>query len=169
MNDDIRMEHLRWAIHGVKAPVACAGTFVPDKSITLRFPDKSRFTVSRAENGYKQVEALRPLIDRCKPATFGDNRRTRLDRSVRDAVQLKADDGGFSIEHFDPESAGILDAIRRQMLPSDSSPITAELYALNVYKSGGHFAPHKDRRAARTCSAPWLSVCRRSFGAASYC
>jgi hypothetical protein len=30
------------------------------------------------------------------------------------------------------------------MLPHDSPPITAELYALNVYTSGGHFAPHKD-------------------------
>jgi hypothetical protein len=59
-------------------------------------------------------------------------------------VQLKAGDGGFSVEHFDPETVGILDAIRRQMLPHESAPIAAELYALNVYTSGGHFAPHKD-------------------------
>jgi len=144
VNNETRLEKLRWAIHGVKAPFSSAGTFVPDKPITLVFRDKSRFTVSRAENSSRQVEPLRPLIDRCKQATFGDKRRTRVDRSVRDAVQLKAEKGGFAIEHFDPESAGILDSIRRQMLPRDSSPITAELYALNVYTSGGHFAPHKD-------------------------
>ena len=144
MDDETRVEKLRWAIHGVKAPFSSAGIFVPDQPLTLVFRDKSRFTVERAENGYEQVKALRPLIDRCQPATFGDKRRTRFDRSVRDAVQLKVGDGDFSVEHFDPESAGILDSIRRQMLPHDSSSITAELYALNAYTSGGHFAPHKD-------------------------
>jgi hypothetical protein len=144
VNDETRLEKLRWAIHGVKAPFSCEGTFVPDKPLTLVFRDKSRFTVQRAENGHEQVKTLQPLIDRCQPATFGDKRRTRFDRSVRDAVQLKAGDGGFSVEHFDPEAAGILDSIRDQMLPHDSPPITAELYALNVYTSGGHFAPHKD-------------------------
>ncbi len=144
MDDEARLEKLRWAIHGVEAPFSSAGTFVADKPLTLVFRDKSRFTVKPVENGYEQVQALQPLIARCKPATFGNKRQTRLDRSVRDAVQLKADNGGFSVEHFDPESAGILEAIRRQMLPHDSSPITAELYAVNVYTSGGHFAPHKD-------------------------
>ncbi len=144
VNNETRLEELRWAIHGVKAPFSCDGTFVPDEPLTLVFRDESQFAVQRAENGYKQVEEVQPLIERCEPATFGDKRRTRFDRSVRDAVQLKAGDGGFSVEHFDPEAAGILDSIRDQMLPHDSSPITAELYALNVYTSGGHFAPHKD-------------------------
>jgi hypothetical protein len=143
MDDETRLEKLRWAIHGIQAPFSSAGTFVPDRSLTFVFRDNSHFTVERAKSGFEQAKALRPLIDRCKPATFGDKRRTRYDRSVRDAVQWKASDG-LSIKHFDPESAGILDAIRRQMLPHDSSPITAELYALNVYTSGGHFAPHKD-------------------------
>ena len=144
VKDETRLEELRWAIHGVKAPFSSAGNFVPDKPLALVFRDKSRFTVERAANGYEQVKTLQPLLDRCQPATFGDKRRTRFDRTVRDAVQLKAGDGGFSVEHFDPETAGILDEIRRRMLPHDSSPIIAELYALNVYTSGGHFAPHKD-------------------------
>ena len=101
MNDETRLEKLRWAIHGVKAPFSSAGTFVPDQPLALVFRDKSRFTVTRAENGYEQVKELQPLIDRCQPATFGDKRRTRFDRTVRDAVQLKAGDGGFSVEHFD--------------------------------------------------------------------
>lgn len=144
MNDETRLEELRWAIHGVKAPFSSAGSFVPDKPFALVFRDESRFTVERAANGCEQVKTLQPLLNRCQPATFGDKRRTRFDRTVRDAVPLKAGDGGFSVEHFDPETAGILDEIRRRMLPHDSSPIIAELYALNVYTSGGHFAPHKD-------------------------
>ena len=84
MNDETQLERLRWAIHGVKAPFSSAGTFVPDKPLTLVFRDKSRFTVERAGNGHEQVKALQPLIDRCQPATFGDKRRTRFDRSAVD-------------------------------------------------------------------------------------
>jgi hypothetical protein len=63
---------------------------------------------------------------------------------VRDALQLKAEGGAFSIENFDPESAGILKKIQRELLPHDPNPISAELYTANVYTDGGHFAPHKD-------------------------
>jgi len=144
VNDETRLKKLQWAIHGVTAPFSSAGSFVPEKPFTVVFRDKSRFTVNRAENYSKQDELLRPLMNLCQPATFGDKRQTRLDRNVRDALQLKADKGGFAVENFDPEAAGILDLIQRQMLPHESEPISAELYAINVYSSGGHFAPHKD-------------------------
>lgn len=149
MKYENQFEKLCWAIHGVKAPFSCAGTFVPEEPLTLVFRDGSRFTVERAENSYEQIKSLQPLIERCQPATFGDKRRTRYDRRVRDAVQLKAGDGGVSVEHFTPESSGILESIRSQLLPPDSPPIKAELYALNVYTSGGHFAPHKDTPRGR--------------------
>ena len=29
-------------------------------------------------------------------------------------------------------------------MPQDSTPLTAELYNLNIYASDGHFVPHKD-------------------------
>ena len=51
---------------------------------------------------------------------------------------------GFSIEGFDPESAGILKKIQEELVPHDPNPISAELYSLNVYTAGGHFEPHKD-------------------------
>ena len=63
---------------------------------------------------------------------------------MRDALQLKAEKGGFSVENFDPESAGILKKIQRELVPHDPNPISAELYTVNVYTDGGHFAPHKD-------------------------
>jgi len=48
------------------------------------------------------------------------------------------------VEGFDPEALGILATARAALCPRDPSPLRAELYALNVYDSGGHFAPHKD-------------------------
>jgi len=144
MNNGPQLERLRLAIHGVNAPFSCAGKCLPKKPVALRFKDASRFLVERAPDCHKQVEALRPLIDRCEPATFGDKRRNRFDPRVREAVQLKAESDALAVENFDPASAGILDVIARELLPPDSSPVTAELYALNIYQSGGHFAPHKD-------------------------
>ena len=93
---------------------------------------------------YDQKNELKPLLEHCKPAPFGDGKKTRYDRTVRDALQLKAEKGGFSVENFDPESAGILKEIQRELVPHDPNPISAELYTVNVYTDGGHFAPHKD-------------------------
>jgi hypothetical protein len=138
------LEQLRLAIHGVTAPFSCEGTFVPDKPVTFVFRDKTRFEVVRAKDAFKQTDGLTPLLNQCKPAPFGDGKKTRYDRHVRDALQLKAEGKGFSIENFDPESAGILKAIRRKLVPHDPNPISAELYTVNVYTRDGHFAPHKD-------------------------
>jgi hypothetical protein len=77
-------------------------------------------------------------------APFGMGRKTRYDRTVRDALQIKAEGGAFSVLHFDPTAAGILEQIRRDLVPHGSGALTAELYNLNVYTTGGHFVPPKD-------------------------
>ena len=138
------LENLRLGIHGVTAPFSCEGTFVPDKLVTIVFKDHTRFEVFPAKNRFDQTKELYPLLDRCKPAPFGDGKKTRYDRTVRDALQLKAENGEFRVENFDPESAGILKHIQRELVPHDPNPIAAELYTINVYTEGGHFAPHKD-------------------------
>jgi hypothetical protein len=138
------LENLQLAIHGVTAPFSCEGTYVPKEPVTFIFRDNTRFEVTRAKNEFEQKTTLKPLLDHCKPAPFGDGKKTRYDRTVRDALQLKAEGGGFSIKGFDPESAGILKKIQRELLPDDPNPISAELYGVNVYTEGGHFAPHKD-------------------------
>ena len=112
--------------------------------MTLVFKDQTRFEVIRAKTAYDQENELRPLLKHCKPAPFGEWKKTRYDRRVRDALQLKAENGGFAVENFDPESAGILKKIQRKLVPHDPNPISAELYTVNVYTEGGHFAPHKD-------------------------
>jgi hypothetical protein len=138
------LANLRLAIHGMSSPFSCGGTFVPRKPVSLVFKDKTRFEVTRAESAFDQANELKPLLEHCKPAPFGEGKKTRYDRRVRDALQLKAENGGFAVEHFDPESAGILEKVQRELVPHDPNPISAELYTVNVYTDGGHFAPHKD-------------------------
>ena len=138
------LENLQLAIHGVTAPFSCEGTCLPKQPVTFVFGDQTRFEVSRATSAFEQKNELKPLLEHCKPAPFGDGKKTRYDRNVRDALQLKAERGGFSIEGFDPESAGILKKIQQELVPHDPNPISAELYTVNIYTDGGHFAPHKD-------------------------
>jgi hypothetical protein len=138
------LEKLRLAIHGVTAPFSCEGTCVPEMPVIIVFKDRTRFEVTRAKDAFAQKNELKPLLEHCKPAPFGDGKKTRYDRNVRDALQLKAERGGFSIQGFDPESASILKKIRHELVPHDPNPIAAELYTVNVYTQGGHFAPHKD-------------------------
>jgi hypothetical protein len=142
--DPKQLEALRYAVHGISAPFTCGGTFVPEQPVTIVFSDKTQIPVLRAKNTFEQVELLRPLMKRCEPAPFGKGRKTRYDRSVREALQLKAEGGAFSVRHFDPAAAGILEQIRSALTPQAAQAPTAELYNLNIYESGGHFAPHKD-------------------------
>src|SRR5438270_9512043 len=86
-----KLENLRLAIHGVTAPFSCEGTFVPDKPVAFVFKGKTRVEVLRAKNAFDQKNELKPLLEQCKPAPFGEGRKTRYDRSVRDAFQLKAE------------------------------------------------------------------------------
>lgn len=144
MTESSTLEKFRLALHGVTAPFACSGTLVPPEPMTFVFKDGTRFTVTRARESYHQHEELSPLLERCKPAGFGDKKKTRYDRSVRDALQLNAAGGAFAIEGFDSSLAGILKDVHRELTPHDPSPLMAELYSVNVYTNGGHFATHKD-------------------------
>ena len=143
-HEQLLLESLRYAAHGINAPFACSGSFVPNRPIAICFPDKTKITVSRAKGSYEQEQLLRPLIAHCRPAPFGKGRKTLYDRSVRDALQIKAENGAFSVLHFDPAKAGILEQIRRELTPQVPNAPIAELYNLNIYAEGGHFAPHKD-------------------------
>jgi hypothetical protein len=143
-HEQARVEELRRAVHGVHAPFACGGMYVPEQPVAVRFADKTEIPILRAKDSFEQEQLLRPLVDRCVVAGFGKGRKTRYDRAVRDALQLKAEGGAFSVLHFDPAASGILEQVRRELMPQLSEPLNAELYTLNVYASGGHFAPHKD-------------------------
>jgi hypothetical protein len=135
---------LQHAVHGLRAPFSCGGMLVPEQPVTLCFPDKTRIPVLRAVDTLEQQRLLQPLIERCKVAAFGIGHKTRYDRTVRDALQIKAEGCAFSVLHFDPAAAGILEQIRCALAPQVPGALTAELYNLNVYATGGHFASHKD-------------------------
>ncbi|MBI1896471.1 MAG: hypothetical protein HYS04_08035 [Acidobacteria bacterium] len=137
------LEGLHHAVRGLRAPFTCGGTLVPEQPVTLCFPDNTQITLLRARDTFEQERLLRPLVERCAAAAFGMGRKTRYDRTIRDALQIKAEGGTFSVL-FDPAAAGILEQIRRELAPHDSDALTAELYNLNVYATGGHFVPHKD-------------------------
>src|SRR5437763_9635674 len=111
------LEGLRHAVHGLRAPFTCGGTLVSEQPITLCFPDKTQIPVLRARDTFEQERLLWPLVDRCAVAAFGMGRKTRYDRTVRDALQIKAERGAFSVLHFDPATAGILEQIRRELVP----------------------------------------------------
>jgi hypothetical protein len=138
------LEGLRHAVHGLRAPFTCGGTLVLEQPVTLCFADNTQVRVMRAKDTFEQERLLRSLVERCAPAAFGMGRKTRYDRAVRDALQIKAEGGAFSVLHFDPAAAGVLEQIGRELVPHVREPLTAELYALNVYATGGHFVPHKD-------------------------
>src|SRR5712692_4025687 len=138
------LEGLHHAVHGLRAPFTCGGTLVPEQPVTLCFPDSTQIPVLRARDTFEQERLLRPLVERCAAAAFGKGRKTRYDRTVRDALQIKAEGGAFSVLHFDPAAAGMLEQIRRELVPHVPDALTAELYNLNVYATGGHFVPHKD-------------------------
>ena len=138
------LEGLRHAVHGLRAPFTCGGTLVLEQPVTLCFADNTQVRVLRAKDTFEQERLLRLLVERCAPAAFGMGRKTLYDRAVRDALQIKAEGGAFSVLHFDPAASGVLEKIRRELVPHAPEPLTAELYALNVYATGGHFVPHKD-------------------------
>jgi len=138
------IQELGLAVHGIRAPFACGGTLLPELPVTLRFKDKTQLPVLRSGAVHEQQRLFQPLVSRCTPASFGAGRKTRYDRNVRDGLQLKAESGAFSVRNFDPASAGVLEQVRRELLPQVQGSLEAELYSVNVYASGGHFEPHKD-------------------------
>jgi hypothetical protein len=143
------LEGLHHAVHGLRAPFTCGGTLVPEQPVTICFPDKTQIPVLPARDTFHQERLLRPLVERCAVAAFGMGRKTRYDPAVRDAFQIKAEGGAFSVLHFDPAVAGILEQIGRELVPHVPDALTAELSNLNVYATGGHFVPHKDTPRGR--------------------
>ena len=138
------IEELSNLVHGIAAPFVCGGSLVPEAPVTLRFKDGVQVPITRLERGMDPHTALEPLLARCSPAPFGKGRKTLYNRRVRDALHLKAEGGAFTVLNFDPAASGVLETVRQQLCPGDSTALTAVLYNVNVYGTEGHFEPHKD-------------------------
>lgn len=137
-----RLAALADRIRDLEAVVACASTVTLPAPVILRFADAVSIRVVR-EDAWRQSIG-RKLMARCQPAPFGAGRKTHHDRRVRDGGQLLARDGALGVSGLDLHATGILPEIRRALCPGDERSPEAELYALNVYRGGGHFVAHKD-------------------------
>ncbi|MFO0607134.1 MAG: hypothetical protein U0324_28490 [Polyangiales bacterium] len=125
--------------YDLASPFACGGEMAPVGDAALCFAKGSR--VALGADDWRLGETL---ARRCEPAPFGQGGETKRNRKVRDALQLDARGGAFTVEGLDPAAGGVLDAVRKALCPHDPNPLSAELYGLNIYRRGGHFVVHKD-------------------------
>jgi len=88
----------------------------------------------------KQAKDLALLLEKIPQAPFGKGGETVYDASVRDALQVKAQEYELSI----PQDK--LDMMLTQIkIDLDlETDIVAEPYSINIYQKGGKFAKHKD-------------------------
>ena len=143
----------RDVLKGISAPIATSGSIVLDEEPILTLKESgNNFTIKPAEkdkDDYKhnspskllnQEKMLKELTDKIPKATFGHGQVTKQDTSVRDALQLKAED--FETNIPDGKLEEIMSDIKKGLqLETD---IILEPYSLNVYKKGGKFVKHKD-------------------------
>ncbi|KAI0350190.1 hypothetical protein OH77DRAFT_1431338 [Trametes cingulata] len=126
-----------------KAPY-CQGTIpLPAEASTLFY---GRPGNAHAVNlTHASLEELQHLAETCDPATFGVDQKDVYDEAYRKAGKLDSSD--FAL-NFSPERAGVLEAVRAELLvegrKSTTDSILAELYKLNVYGPGSFFKAHMD-------------------------
>jgi len=143
-SNEAHLERLQLALHDMATPFACGGAVHLREPVTLRFRDGAIFSFEAGSGAGAAPASLEPLLRRCQPAPFGSGRETRYDRRVRDALQLRATDGAFTVQGLEGALEGILKKVRKALTPDDPNALVAELYGLNVYAAGGRFVPHKD-------------------------
>lgn len=86
---------------------------------------------------------VRSLINAAERAPYGRGPETILDRSVRDCWQIGADRIRFYGPRWDRVLASILGYVEEELgFPPDG--ISAQLYKLLVYETGGFFSSHRD-------------------------
>ncbi len=87
-----------------------------------------------------QVQSLIKVAER---APYGRGEETILDPSVRDCWQIGANRVRFQGSRWDNTIASILECVAEKLgLPGDG--ISAQLYKLLVYETGGFFSSHRD-------------------------
>lgn len=137
------IDALTEVLERIERPFVWAASARVTGEIVLAFDDGTRVRLTPRTPGETRA-ALTTLRKRAKPAAFGDGNETKVDASVRDGACIRAKDAGLSLEGFDPATNGVLEAARQTLMPNATAPLRAELYALNLYETGGHFAAHKD-------------------------
>lgn len=118
------LAELTSAAHDVTAPFVCEGELEAEGVPSIRLASGVRVALDPRDWG------LASKLERhCRPVAAGEEAPHRW--------RLDAAGGSFRVEGFDPESNGVLDAAREALFPGDSTPLRAELYALDVDEPGG--------------------------------
>ncbi|OCH89177.1 hypothetical protein OBBRIDRAFT_794532 [Obba rivulosa] len=141
MNDSVdeQLKALQAALSS--KPPFCSGVLevLPENLVLYYGKDGN---LGRIDFASASEDKLKHLTSVCDPATFGRNDRDVYDETYRKAGKL---DAAYFAAKFDPQSSGLLDAIRGDLLEGDRErPIRAELYKLNVYGPGSFFKAHMD-------------------------
>ena len=147
--------HMQKVLKGISAPISTGGRIALETEPTITLKGcQSSFPMSLAknENGDpwgedrtkaklgRQAEMLKGLIDKMPKAAFGQGSETKYDPSVRDALQMKAEDFEVSIptEKLEDIKTKIKSGLQLE------TDIVLEPYSLNMYEKGGRFVKHKD-------------------------
>ena len=124
----------------IQCRFSCGGSLPQVKSVTVFFERKcGRTSQLSLPVDVANDKAMQQFLDTCSTASFGMGSQTVTDKSYRDALKLEPE---FFATDFILASTTILDSIATVM--TCGSSIRAELYKLNIYRSGGFFKAHVD-------------------------
>jgi hypothetical protein len=149
-------QRLSKVLKGVSCPIATGGFLELEFAPTLTTKNRGEFTISPVSLDQKidgwgqqqtpnrlqrQATTLQGLIEDIPKAAFGDGAETKIDASVRDALQLPAESFTFDCIPSNKMDEIMMKIKKDMALETD---IVVELYSLNVYQKGGQFVKHKD-------------------------
>ena len=119
----------------------CVGgkLYVPMPRVTVKGAGDLSFPVPKAQ--------IDTLIDVAEQAPYGKGTKTITDTSVRDALQIDADQVRLSGSKWTETFEQIVDLVS-EGLGLDQGQIGATLYKLLIYREGGFFAAHRDTEKA---------------------
>lgn len=79
-----------------------------------------------------------------RPARYGHDEQTLLDRRVRDTWEVPRSRARIDTRRWNLTLRPMLDSIRDDLALPPSSSLTAQLHSMLVYERGQFFAPHQD-------------------------
>jgi hypothetical protein len=88
-------------------------------------------------------EAGEKIIKICNQAPYGKGTETVVDKKVRDTFQLDPDDFQINDPKWEDNLKHLVEKVATE-IGCDDKYIEAKLYKLLIYKTNGHFKPHRD-------------------------
>lgn len=135
------------AVNGAVSPFYVFGDIpLGNDNLILHFSSNEEGTNSKAIRfPLASPEAVTPLIEACKQASFGVGQESVLDPEYRRALVLQGRQFAVApVTSIDPSALGILANVRRALLGDPTAHISAHLDKLNVYGVGDFFKQHVD-------------------------